>query len=213
MFAFLKRKHNSELVLDPSEPNIEYDQFKVEDWTNTPYGKGCVDEGNNFPEPRGLGFKIIAYCDADHAGDMITRRSRTGFIVYLNNSPIYWLSKKQASVETSSYGSEFTAMKHCCEYLRGLRFKLKMMGIPCAMPSFIFGDNKSVLINSTVPHSALKKKSCAISYHFIRDGVSKDEWRIAYVPSDQNRADILSKPIAGGMKRERLTSMILHHTM
>jgi hypothetical protein len=68
--------------------------------------------------------------DADHATGNITRRSRTGFLVYLNNAPVYWFSKKQTSVETSSFGSEFAAMKQCTEYIRGLRYKLRMMGIP-----------------------------------------------------------------------------------
>jgi hypothetical protein len=65
-----------------------------------------------------------AKVDADHAVDTITRRSRTGFVIYLNCDPIYWSSMKQTSVESSSFGSEFVAMKHCCEYLRGLRYKL-----------------------------------------------------------------------------------------
>ena len=75
----------------------------------------------NMPQPRGLGFTVKAYVDADHAADTTTRRSGTGFLVFLNCAPIYWLSKKQASIESSSFGSEFTAMKQCTEYLRGLR--------------------------------------------------------------------------------------------
>ena len=85
------------------------------------------------------------------------------------------------------------------------------MGIICELPNFIFGDNKSVLVNSTVPHSTLKKKSCSISYHYIREGVAKDEWRIAYIRSEDNRADILSKPLPGGVKSTKLAGMILHH--
>ena len=77
-----------------------------------------------------MGFTIRAKVDADHAGDSVTHRSRTGFIAYTNSAPIYWMSKKQASVESSSFGSEFIAMKQYCEYLRGLRYKLRMMGIP-----------------------------------------------------------------------------------
>ena len=50
------------------------------------------------------------------------------------------MSKKQNSVETSSFGSEFTAMKQCCEYIRGLRYKLRMMGIEVIGPANIFGD-------------------------------------------------------------------------
>ena len=81
------------------------------------------------------------------------------------------MSKKHASVETSSYGSEFTTVKHCCEYLRGIRNKLRIMGIPCEFPSFMYGDNKHVLVNSPVPHSTRKKKSCSISDHFIEKGL------------------------------------------
>ena len=58
------------------------------------------------------------YIDSDHAGDQITRRSRTGFLVFLNNTLFYWTSKKQATIETSSFGSEFMAMEHATKYVR-----------------------------------------------------------------------------------------------
>ena len=87
-----------------------------------------------------------AFVDSDHAGDSITRRSRTGFLLFLNSAPIYWFSKKQTSVETSSFGSEFVAMKTCCEYTHGLCYKLRMMGIPVEAPTYIFGDNKISLM-------------------------------------------------------------------
>ena len=72
---------------------------------------------------------------------MVNRRSRTGFIVLLNNAPIYWFLKKQSGVETSSFGSEFIAMKTACEHVRGQRYKLRMMGITDTHPNFIYGDN------------------------------------------------------------------------
>ena len=122
---------------------------------------------SNMPDLRGLGFVMRAKVDADHASDTITRCSRTGFLVYLNRAPISWWSKKQNSVESSSFGSEFIAMKQCCEYVRGLRYKLRMMGIPCEDPTFIYGDNQSVLANTTIPDSTLKKKSQSIAYHFV----------------------------------------------
>ena len=83
------------------------------------------------------------------------------------------MSKKQTSIETSTFGSDFIAMKVFCEYVKGLRYKLIMMGIPCDFPDFIYGDNKSVLSNSTHPFSVLKKKSCSIAYHFVREGAAK----------------------------------------
>ena len=65
---------------------------------------------NNAPRAIGKEFIIRAYVDADFAGDILTRMSRTGFVVFINGSPIFWMSKKQSSLETSSFGSEFVAM-------------------------------------------------------------------------------------------------------
>ena len=211
IFAYLKLKHNSEMVFDPSEPDIDETTFEKQDWQHTVYGAGSEEKPANAREPRGFGFKIRAYVDADHAGDTITRRSRSGFIVFLNSAPIYWTSKKQTSIETSSFGSEFIAMKVCCEYLRGLRYKLRMMGIPCDFPSYIYGDNQSVLANSTNPFSQLKKKSSSIAYHYIREGVAKDEWRTTYINTHYNLADLFTKPLPGGEKRTRFVQMVLHH--
>ena len=75
-----------------------------------------------------------------------------------------------------------------------------MMGIPVEGPAFIFGDNKSVLANSSLPNSVLQKKSNSIAYHFVREGSAKDEWRTTYVPTTDNVADLLTKPLCGGTK-------------
>ena len=103
--------------------------------------------------------------------------------MYLNFSPANWLSKKKNGVESSTFGSEFIAMKQCCEYLRGLRYKLGMMGIPVEGPAYIKGDNHSVLANTTIPDSTLKNKSQSIAYHLVRKGCERDEWQNMYVPS------------------------------
>ena len=93
------------------------------------------------------------YVDSDHAGDQITRRSRTGFLVYLNSALIYWSSKKQTTVETSSFGNEFMAMKQATEYVRGLRYTLRSIGIPVEECCYIYGDNQSILVNSSTLQS------------------------------------------------------------
>ena len=129
----------------------------------------------NMPQPRGVGFVTRAKVDADHIADTFTRRSRTGFIVYTNCAPIFWFSKKQNSVESSLFGSEFMAMKACCEYLCGFRYRLQMMGIPCKGPAYIYRDNQLVLCNTTLPNSTLKKKSQSIAYHLVREGVARDK--------------------------------------
>ena len=139
IFAYLRKYHNTELVYDPSDLVVEYDAFEQRDWTSSEFGtvQGKEEIPSNMPEPRGQGFTMRAKVNADHASDTITRCSRTGFLVYLNSAPTYWWSKKQNSVESSSFGSEFIAMKQCCEYVHGLRYKLRMMGISCDDPTFI----------------------------------------------------------------------------
>ena len=210
MFGFLKSKHNAEMVFDPTVPDIDKSQFPRQEWGHTPYSGMREQLPPKMKKPLGFGFIITAYVDSDHAGDSVTRRSRTGFIVFLNNAPIYWLSKKQNSCETSSYGSEFRAMKHCCEYIRGLRYKLREMGIPVEFHAYIYGDNKSVLANSTVPDSVLRKKANSIAYHFVREGSAMDEWRITYINTHENIADLFTKPL-GGAKRIYFVRKILHH--
>ena len=121
------------------------------------------------------------------------------------------MSKKQNGVETSSFGSEFTAMKQCTEYVRGLWYKLRMMGIPCLGPTYVYGDNKSVLYNTSLPESTLKKKSQSIAYHFVREGAARDEWRTVYVNTQENPADILTKNLLPGEKQTHFVSMLLHH--
>jgi len=89
IFAYLKLHHNAEMVFDPSEPEIDMNQFEEQDWSSTVYKATSKEEiPKDIPKPRGLGFKMRAYVDSDHAGDTVTRRSRTGFITMVNNAPI-----------------------------------------------------------------------------------------------------------------------------
>ena len=131
-------------------------------------------------------------------------------ILYLNSSPVYWLSKKQQSIETSSFGAEFTAMKQCTEYIRGLRYKLRMMSIPCSGPAYIYGDNQSVLVNSSMPDSVLKKKSNSIAYNFVREGVAMREWILSYVNTKEKLADFLTKALIAE-QRAKLIRRVLYH--
>ena len=213
IFSYLSSHHNSELVFDPTEPDIDMNKFQQHDWTTSEFGHIIGKEvvPSTCPQSRGLGFTMSAMVDADHAGDTISRRSRTGFLVYINSALVYWHSKKQTSVESSSFGSEFCAMKNLCEYLRGLRYKLRMMGIPIEGPVYISGDNQSVLANTTIPDSTLKKKSQSIAYHFIREGVARDEWRTSYVNTADNWSDLLTKMLPFGEKRKKFVRSMLQH--
>ena len=209
IFAYLKKNHNATIVFDPSYPEIDTSQFSKRNWEQF-YGPTKEPIPSNAPPPLGKELFIRAFVDADFTGDSFTRRSRTGFIVMLNMSPIYWYSKKQSSMETSSFGSELCAMKTCCEYLKGLRYKLRMMGIPVNNSCFIYGDNRSVLWNTSHPESTLKKKSSGVAYHFVREGVNCDQWRTTYINTKLNPADIFTKFLRAGADRYRKVKMLLY---
>ena len=112
IFAYLKIHHNARIVFDPTYPEVEEPDYVEIDWARL-YGDTMEPIPDNVPKSRSHEFIIRAYVDASFAGCKLTRRSRTGFIIFLNSSPIYWYSKKQGSCEVSTFGSEFVAMKQC----------------------------------------------------------------------------------------------------
>ena len=211
-YAYLKARHNGCLVFDPSYPNMSQSKFEDgQDWVRT-YGKVEEPVPGNALEPRGKHVVLRLFVDSDHAGEELTRRSRTGYIIYMNSAPILWHSKRQGTVETSVFGAEFVAMKQGNEASRGLRYKLRMMGIPIDGPTYIFGDNMSVIHNTQRPESVLKKKSIAICYHFMRESVAMGECLTAHIRSEDNPADLCTKIMPGGQKRDRLVAMVLHYS-
>ena len=213
MFAYLKAHHNTEMVFDPTPVEFDRNLFERQDWSFSPYGYEGLSETlpDGMPTAHGPSMTMRVYVDSDHVGDLITQHSHTGFIVFLNNAPIYWTSKKQGSCEASNFGSEFVVMKQATKYVRGLRFKLCMMGITVDEPAYVFGDNQSVLANTSATASTLKKKSNAIAYHFVREGCAKNEWRTTYINTHDNVTDLLTKPLPSGEKQTKFIRMLLHH--
>ena len=93
VFAYLKKHMSTELVFDPSKPEIDMNSFQRQYWSYSIYSSRGEELKEvlppNMPKPLGHGFKICFFVDDDHAGDSLTRRSQTGLIVMLNNAPIY----------------------------------------------------------------------------------------------------------------------------
>jgi hypothetical protein len=210
IFAYLKVRHNSRVVFDPTYPEIDMNRFETVDW-KTFYGDVKEAILPNALKPRGKPLDMRMFVDADHAGDKITRRSRTGFFVFLNSAPIIWYSKRQTTVETSVFGSEFVAMKTGMEQIRGLRYKLRMMGVPIDGPCYTFGDNLSVVRNASKPESCLRKKSNSICFHAVRESSAMGESLCAWESTLTNLADLATKVLPGGHRRETLIGRILYN--
>jgi hypothetical protein len=87
-----------------------------------------------------------------------------------------------------------------------------MMGIPVIGPVYIYGNNQSVLANTTIPDLTLKKKkSQCIAYHFVCEGMVQDEWHTLYVNINDNEADLLIKQLLSGDKRRNFVQCVLYH--
>jgi hypothetical protein len=209
IFAYLDHKHNSRMVFDPTYPVIDMASFKECDWKEF-YGSINEPVPPNMPDPRGKEVEIRLYVDSDHAGDQLVRRSRTGYFVFLNSAPLIWFSKRQPTVETSVFGAEFVAMKNGMECVRGLRYKLRMMGIPVEGPAYTYGDNMSVIHNTQRPESMLKKKSNSVCYHYCRESVAMGETMTGHVPSTKNPSNICTKVVPGGAQRDYEVSLTLY---
>ena len=85
-----------------------------------------------------------------------------------------------------------------------------MLGIPVSGPAFIYGDNQSVLCNTTIPESTISKKHHSIAYHVVREGVAKEEWITGYISSHLNCSDTLTKTVPSGEKRDYLVGHYLY---
>jgi hypothetical protein len=171
IFSYLKYNGKRRVYLDPSYPSISEDRFAAYDWTDFyKYAEDTLPP--NMPKPRGKAISTHCFVDSDHAGDTVTRRSQTGILIFCNTAPIIHYSKRQNSVETSTYGSELVAMRQAIELVKALRYKLRMFGIPVEGPTDVFYDNESVFKNVSRPESVLSKKQHSISYHAAREAVA-----------------------------------------
>ena len=131
--------------------------------------------------------------DADHAGNKVNRRSHTGILIFCNRAPIIWYSKKQNSVEASTFGSEFMALKTAVELIEALRYKLRMFGVPIDGPTSVYCDNAAVHTNVSDPVSQLKKKHHSIAYHRCREAVAAMTIRVAKEGTFTNLSDLFTK--------------------
>ena len=208
LFAYLKQHSESKMVFDPSK--MDHPPMPNYDWAAF-YRNAKEMIPPNAPEPRGNSVQTTCFADSDHAGDLVSRKSRTGVLVYANRAPIIFHSKKQGSIETSSFGSEFSALKTAAELVEGLRYKLRMMGCPLDGPTCMFADNMSVVHNCSKPESVLKKKSNSIAFHYVRSLCATSPSPtifVVWVKSEDNPADMFTKTHAGPV-RMRLAKMVL----
>jgi hypothetical protein len=168
-------------------PDVEYD------WSRSVYGELSELLPTDAPAPLGNYVTLTHYVDANLMHDVLTGRSVTGILHLANKTPIDWFSKKQATIETATYGSEFVAARTCVEQIIDLRNTLRYLGVPIRDKSYMFGDNESVVNSSMQVHAKLHKRHNMLSFHRVREAIASKMVGFYHIPGSNNPADILSK--------------------
>ena len=208
IFGYLKGKSHGKILFDARELPLDDVEFiEGSNWKLT-YGDVQEDIPPNLPKQIMKPVTLSIYFDASFACDLITRRSVTGIIVFVNSTPIRWYVKKQNTVETSTYGAELVAGRIATEMAIEFRYIFRMLGVPVKGPVNLCGDNKGMVQNCSMLSSQLKKKHNAIAYHRIRESVAAGIIKLGHVSSEKNLSDICTKALPGPALH-RLTKELL----
>jgi hypothetical protein len=164
------------------------------DWSYSVYEGAREIVPEDAFELLGKPVKLISYVDANLFHNVATGRSVTGILHMVNGTPLDWYSKKQSTVETATYRSEFIAAKTAAEQMISNRSMLRYLGVPIGgKRSFLFGNNKSVGTSGSVPQSKLSKRHVALSYHKVRETIAAGVMNFYWIHTSENPADVLSK--------------------
>ena len=178
VFRYLKKKSNKRIIVDSRDPIVVQNGAKglididlgEKLFEHYPNAKEEIDE--KLPDPLLDELAITAYVDSNHAHDKATHRSMIGLIIFIGRTPVFYMAKRQGAIETSTYSAEFITMKTVVEEVISVRYMLRCLGVKVTKPTNILGDNRSVILNSTVPSSLLKKKHIAIAYYKTREATA-----------------------------------------
>ena len=163
----------------------------------------------DWPSPKGKPVTISIFVDADHASNTEDRRSISAMIIFIGSVPYRWFFKRQTSLEHSTFGAEFAAMRVAVEEAVSAVHTLRSIGVPANMPVRIFGDNKSVMDKSTLPGSVLKKKWLSIAYHKCQSNIANKLIQIYHIDGKENPAEFLTKSLPACEFRKILSSQCL----
>ncbi|XP_057418603.1 uncharacterized mitochondrial protein AtMg00810-like [Lotus japonicus] len=143
---------------------------------------------------KGSDFRLKGFCDADYAGDKVERKSTSGGCHFLGNCLVSWSSKRQSTISLSTAEAEYVAASSCCTQLLWIKHQLEDYNFhESSIP--LLCDNTSVIniAKNLVQHS--RTKHIEIKHHFIRNLVEKGHIDISHVHTEDQLADILTKPL------------------
>ena len=158
------------------------------------YVKGTLGHGLYFA-PQRQPVHLSAYSDADWAGCPDSRRSTSGYLVYLGSNLISWCSKKQPTIARSSAESEYRSLAHACAETTWLGYLLYELGARVQFPILLHCDNLSATYMASNPVFHARTKHIELDYHYVREKVALGSHRVCFIPSIDQPADLLTKPL------------------
>ena len=194
ILGYLKKYPKKGYVIDPRPPTVNINYVDVKANFGNQYDfKEDIDE--KLPPPKMKELDVTIFVDSNHGHDLLTGKSITGVIVFVGRTPIKYFSKRQSSVQTSTFGAEFISLKRAVEEAVTIRYYLRSMGVKVTKPSIIYGDNMSAIRNTIDPGSPLKKKYLALAYHFCREHFNAGIVSIRKIHTKDNIADPFTKSV------------------
>jgi hypothetical protein len=164
------------------------------------YVKGTLSKGLYFKRVVGgsksKGVSISAVCDSDWGTDVNSRKSRTGYVIYIGGAPISWRSTTQRSVALSSCEAEFYALADVVKELLWLKQFLTELGVPIDGPIVVGIDNQAAIALAQNPVSHQRTKHIDIRYFFLREHIEAGTIKLQYVNTKDNVADLLTKNVS-----------------
>ena len=141
----------------------------------------------------------MAYADSNYATDKEDRKSVSGGAVFYGRSCVSWFSRTQKCVSTSSSEAEYISLAECTKEAMFVRYVLEFLEPGKRLPPIVLReDNEGAIHLAQNPLSSGRTKHIDVWYHFVRDLVKKGQVRIEYVPSTEQYADSLTKPLSTG---------------
>jgi hypothetical protein len=198
IYGYLKKYNDAAIRFRTGIPDYSEQDAKYvsQTWEYSVYGNVQEEIPSDMPETKGQPVRLTCFWDANLMHDLTTGRSCTGILHMINQTPIDWYAKRQATVETATYGSEFVAGRTATEQVIDIRYTLRMMGVKIDGPTYMFGDNQSVITSSTIPHSMLGKRHNMLSYHRCREAIAAGISKMFHMDGKQNPSDVMTKFLA-----------------
>ena len=155
---------------------------------------------------------LTAYTDADLVGCPDTRRSTSGYCVFLGDNLLSWSSKRQTTVSRSSAEAEYRGVSNVVAEICWLRNLLLELGHHPTRTSLVYNDNVSAIYMSENPIQHQRTKHIEIDIHFVREKVQRGQIRVLHVPSRYQLADIFTKGLPSVLFRDFRSSLSIRHT-